>query len=48
MEPNSSRNMTGNRIVKNKAARSRTKPRNMARDRLRNAAPILMPGTPVR
>jgi hypothetical protein len=35
MEPNSSRNSTGNKIVKNSAARSRTKPWNMARDRLR-------------
>src|ERR1035438_7720875 len=37
MEPRRTRNRTGIKMVKTRAIRSRTKPRNIARDRLRKA-----------
>nr|WP_262402696.1 hypothetical protein [Actinomadura sp. CNU-125] len=42
------RNISGNRMVNASAPLSRTKPRSIARDRLRKLAYVLMPGTPVR
>ena len=47
MEPSSTRNSSGISTENTSAARSRTKPRNIAADRLPNA-PRVTPGTPAR